>query len=231
MDKSLILNRLKETKKFKTDTELANFLGISKSTLSNWYTRNSIDYDLLFSKCEQINIDWLITGRGLMFKNGENRITDATANCFNSQDPFQKLQRIPLYSLENSIGLAPILHNNNINKEKVIDYIAIPNIPLCDGGIYITGDSMHPLLKAGDIIVYKNVEVKRENIYFGEIYLLAVYIGKKETIKAIKFVYPSDLGDEYIKVVSQNNHYPSKDIQLSEVAAMGLVRASIRLYN
>lgn len=53
MDKSLILNNLKKLKNFNTDKELADFLGISKSTLSNWYTRNSIDYDLLFSKCEQ----------------------------------------------------------------------------------------------------------------------------------------------------------------------------------
>lgn len=56
MNKSLILNRLKEIKKFNTDKELADFLGIRKSTLSNWYSRNSIDYDLLFSKCEQNEI-------------------------------------------------------------------------------------------------------------------------------------------------------------------------------
>ena len=40
MDKKLILNRIKEYNNFKTDKELADFLTISKSTLSNWYNRN-----------------------------------------------------------------------------------------------------------------------------------------------------------------------------------------------
>lgn len=70
MDKSLIIKRLKNAKNIQSDAELAIFLGISKSTLSNWYKRNSIDYDLLFSKCEPINIDWLLTGTGSMLRSG-----------------------------------------------------------------------------------------------------------------------------------------------------------------
>lgn len=71
INKSLILNRIKEHEGFTTDVELATFLGISKSTLSNWYSRNSIDYDLVFSKCEHINKDWLISGKGSTAKSEE----------------------------------------------------------------------------------------------------------------------------------------------------------------
>lgn len=70
MNKSLILNRVKLFFQFHTDVELATFLGISKSTLSNWYKRNTIDYDLLFSKCEQIDKNWLLMGEGEMLKAG-----------------------------------------------------------------------------------------------------------------------------------------------------------------
>lgn len=59
-----ILSRLKTVLSVDTDTELADFLGIKKTTLSNWRNRNSIDLPLVFSFCEQINIDWLVTGRG-----------------------------------------------------------------------------------------------------------------------------------------------------------------------
>lgn len=62
-DKELILSRIKQHYNFKTDTELSDFLGVSKSTLSNWNKRNSIDYDLIFSKCEQIDKNWLLTGK------------------------------------------------------------------------------------------------------------------------------------------------------------------------
>lgn len=60
IDKSLILNKLKALKKFTKDTELAEFLGISRSTLSNWYSRNSIDFDVLFSKCEQSELNVIL---------------------------------------------------------------------------------------------------------------------------------------------------------------------------
>ena len=59
-----ILNRQKAALAVGTDKELAETLGIKKATLSNWRTRNSIDFPLVFSFCEHINIDWLITGRG-----------------------------------------------------------------------------------------------------------------------------------------------------------------------
>lgn len=65
MDKTLILNRLKKLMKFETDKELADFLGISKSTLSNWHARNSIDYDLLFSKCEHMDKNLLLSSENL----------------------------------------------------------------------------------------------------------------------------------------------------------------------
>jgi len=60
--KTLILCRIKEHYGFKTDVELADFLGIKRSTLSNWTKRDSIDYDLIFSKCEHVNINWLLFG-------------------------------------------------------------------------------------------------------------------------------------------------------------------------
>lgn len=66
--KERILERIKEAYNIRKDADLAIFLGISRSTLSNWGTRNSIDYDLVFSKCESLNFDWLLTGQGTMFR-------------------------------------------------------------------------------------------------------------------------------------------------------------------
>jgi|SRR5690606_8759266 len=60
-DKTLILNKIKFHYGFKSDAEFARFLGIKANSLSNWYKRNTIDYDLIFSKCEDINIEWLLS--------------------------------------------------------------------------------------------------------------------------------------------------------------------------
>ena len=37
-----IVKRAKQVMKFKTDLELAQYLGVARSTLSNWMVRNSI---------------------------------------------------------------------------------------------------------------------------------------------------------------------------------------------
>lgn len=44
---------------------MADFLGVTKQTISNWYARNSIDYDIIITKCmfidEKIDLKWLLT--------------------------------------------------------------------------------------------------------------------------------------------------------------------------
>ena len=48
----------------KSDKNLSDFLGIKPTTLSSWRTRDTLDYDLIFTKCVDISIDWLVTGKG-----------------------------------------------------------------------------------------------------------------------------------------------------------------------
>lgn len=62
-NKSLILNRIKFAENLKTDTELAEFLGVMKATVSNWHRRNTIDYDIIIQKCSHLDLEWLITGK------------------------------------------------------------------------------------------------------------------------------------------------------------------------
>lgn len=64
----LILNKLKEHYAFTTNKEFAKFLGIAPTTLSSWYSRNTIDYDLIYSKCVDIDANWLLTGEGEMLR-------------------------------------------------------------------------------------------------------------------------------------------------------------------
>ena len=42
-----IVKRAKRVLNFKTDAELAAYLGVSRPTLSNWIARNCIDFPLL----------------------------------------------------------------------------------------------------------------------------------------------------------------------------------------
>lgn len=72
IDKTLIIKRFKEIKNIKKDKDLADYLGISTPTLTNWKRRNTIDFDTLFSKCHDISLNWLIFGEGERLKHNSN---------------------------------------------------------------------------------------------------------------------------------------------------------------
>ena len=50
MRKADILDRIVTWYGLKNKTELARFLGVTPQTISNWYSRDSIDYDLIFGR-------------------------------------------------------------------------------------------------------------------------------------------------------------------------------------
>lgn len=62
LDNILILNALKEHYKFDKGSDFAEFLGIKPAVLSNWYARNTIDWDLIFTKCVDVDLNLLIRG-------------------------------------------------------------------------------------------------------------------------------------------------------------------------
>ena len=59
-----LISRLKIYFKTETDKELAQYLGVSATNLSNWKKRNTFDFDVVFTKCEGVNFNWLFLGEG-----------------------------------------------------------------------------------------------------------------------------------------------------------------------
>ncbi len=66
-----IIERLKTVFQVDSDVDLAKILGIKQPTISSWRKRNTIDYELIFTKCNNINFDWLLTGEGKMERSEE----------------------------------------------------------------------------------------------------------------------------------------------------------------
>jgi len=195
----------------------ANFRGKAKETPLN---SNAIEN--IITTYPEINLHWLITGMGDMFL-----IESKTLERFDLiTDRNIQTQRVPLYNLEAIAGLVPLF--NNPNDTVTEEYISIPNLPKCDGALTITGDSMYPLLKSGDIVAYKQIRDFSGDVFWGEMYLISIEIADEEYI-SVKYVQKSERGEEYIKLVSQNQHHQSKNIHLSKVRAMALIKASIRI--
>lgn len=205
-----------------TQEMLAAKLGIGKSALSMIETGKAAlserNKNILVQELN-VNPDWIETGKGDMF------LTQPQFTPFlRRTDHAIAHQSVPLYSIEGTAGLVPLFLNHD--SIRPIDYINIPNLPRCDGAIYIVGDSMYPLLKSGDIVLYKQLNDIRD-IFWGDMYLLSIDIDGEEYI-TVKYIQKSDRPG-WVKLVSQNPHHADKEIELSRIRAIAFVKASIRM--
>ncbi len=216
--------RLKEIRKELniTQEQLAAKLGIGKSALSMIETGRAAlserNKNIILQELN-INAAWLETGRGPMF------------NAHRPQEVFSKrtdhplpLQSVPLYNIEGTAGLVPLFMSQQTVEP--IDYIHIPNLPRCDGALYVVGDSMYPLLKSGDIVLYKQLS-SIEDIFWGDMYLLSIDLNGEEYV-TVKYIQKAEK-PEYVRLVSQNHHHADKEIAVEKIRALALVKASIRM--
>ncbi|MFV0521079.1 MAG: helix-turn-helix transcriptional regulator [Mangrovibacterium sp.] len=135
---------------------------------------------------------------------------------------FEK-QVVPIYEMEATAGIADIfLNNQNVNPS---DHLMIPNLPKADGALFARGDSMYPLVKNGDLVVYKMVNRLPELLIWGEMYILYFNFDGEEML-TIKFVQQGSTPDS-IMLVSQNQHHMPKEYNLKDLKAAALVKAVI----
>ena len=174
-----------------------------------------------------VDLTWLLTGRGTP-EHRDNPCHDPLA-----EDEVQMLRtpRVPEALNDRSVTLYDVTAAANLktlftNKHQfALGEIVIPNIPSCDGAVYVSGDSMYPLLKSGDIVGYKEIH-SFSNIIFGEMYLVAFDLDGDEYL-TVKYVNQSEQ-PESIRLVSYNPHHAPQDIPLRTINAMAIVKFSIR---
>jgi len=49
-------------------SKFASILGVTPQTINTWISRNTFDIELLFTKCDGISAEWLLTGEGSIIK-------------------------------------------------------------------------------------------------------------------------------------------------------------------
>lgn len=176
----------------------------------------------IINKFINIDSDWLLTGRGVMLKNENKHRTD---KIFHKSKAIESNSNntIPLYDLEATAGVFEVF--NNDHKSIPIDHITIPNLPKCDGALYIRGDSMYPLLKSGDIVAYK-ITQDIYNIIWGEMYLIYILHNGDEYFFC-KFLKKSRK-EGYVELISHNQHHQTVEFPLESIQALAMVKASIR---
>ncbi len=224
---SEIVRRAKIALNCKTDADLAASLGVSRSTLSNWCSRNRIDFPLLLGKLKDVDYNWLLVGKGTPAHQPnfcDNDLIRGEVQIIHNPKIADTIddRSIALYDIAAAANLKTLLADK---RQYVVGKIEIPSIPVCDGALYVSGDSMYPLLKSGDIVGFKQINTFSHIIY-GEMYIVSFAIDSDEYL-TVKYVNHSET-EGYIKLVSYNQHHEPMDVPLAAVNAMAIVKFSIR---
>ncbi len=234
MNKSLILNRIKSAYNLKNNAELSRFLGVAPNTLTNWYNRNSIDFDLIFTKCENINADWLLTGYGEMIrKTKESKYTipekeemcvkeDKVEYPYNgSKSIFSNEKEIPLVSIEAVAGFGG--SGFSIAKQDIQALYKVPDFNGIDFMIRVKGSSMYPKYASGDIVACRIL--KESNfIEWNKPHVIAT----TEHGLIVKRLRKSEK-ENYLTAISDNPSYDPFEIPKEEITGIAIIIGVIRL--
>lgn len=214
MDKALILNKIKEHKNFKSDADFARFLEIPAQNLSKWKARNTYDIEVLYTKCPELNPEWLLTGEGEMLKS-ENNSTETSKE--------ESVKGIPLVNATAIGG-----YGNNVfsfEERDVKDYYVIPKFKhkQVDFMIEVEGSSMYPKYNSGDVVACRIIK-ERNFIQWNKTHVIAT----REQGIIIKRIKPSDAPNSLL-MVSDNESYDPFNVPEEEIEGLAIVVGVIRL--
>ena len=167
MNKSDMIERLIEYYSDGIKAKFAQKLGLKPQTINGWIIRNTFDAELIFSKCEGVSPEWLLTGRGDMLRDASSHISHVPS------------VGVPYYDVDFLGGFDSIYNDNTTVPMHNIVSVVCPRAEMwCN----ITGHSMEPTISNGDIIALRKCSV--EDVQYGEIY--AVVLDGLRTVKVIR---------------------------------------------
>lgn len=214
--------------------KLATKLGLSNSYFSKMLRNNgSIGSDIIeniLREYPEINGDWLISGRGVMFHTNDyeqKKITDS---------PIAEEEALKITPANKSKGTPiPLVTEYAVagfgNKDFVIaeddvkDYYVIPKFRFnkIDFMIEIHGTSMDPNFKNGDVVactILRNSNFMQWN----RCYIIAT----KEQGILLKRLLPGE-DTSHLVAVSDNKEFPPFKIPVDDITGIAMVAGLIRL--
>ena len=208
---------LKE-KKVSDKRDFATKLGISASMITEISKgRSSVGTSAIQNIVLQFNINanWLLTGEGEMLQ-GENGRKVETAH----QVPEGSDEGIPLLPIS---AMAGAFTGEVTVMEYECERYVIPAFRGADFMIRVTGDSMFPTYRSGDLVACQRVPLEDLFFQWNKVYVLDTVQGP--LIKRIK----RGTDPDHILIVSDNTDYDPYEITRNQFNGVALVRGIVRI--
>ena len=219
ISKGEMLDAIKTHSNMTKNADFARFLGISSQAVSNWYTRNTFDAELLYTKCDFINPAWLLTGKGSMLKDNLSGIKtiDEADSSFMPTTSMSPSVGTPYYDVD-FIGGFDEVFNSQVNMPAT--NIVIRGFEKASLWCNVTGHSMEPKINHGDIIALRQCTLN--DIQYGEIYAVVL-----DTIRTIKILRRSPDPDKLRFIPINTEDYDEQEFDKSRIMNVFEVIGSI----
>jgi phage repressor protein C with HTH and peptisase S24 domain len=219
ISKGEMLDAIKTHLSMTKNADFARFLGISSQAVSNWYTRNTFDAELLYTKCDFINPAWLLTGKGSMLKDNLSGIKtiDEADSSFMPTTSMSPSVGTPYYDVD-FIGGFDEVFNSQVNMPAT--NIVIRGFEKASLWCNVTGHSMEPKINHGDIIALRQCTLN--DIQYGEIYAVVL-----DTIRTIKILRRSPDPDKLRFIPINTEDYDEQEFDKSRIMNVFEVIGSI----
>jgi repressor LexA len=195
-----------------------------KTTLSNGFLDKA--RNIGSDKCEiisicypDLNIEWIITGKGSMLKNEDEKAINHK----------EKPMAIPAVHPGEGIPLIPFNAMAGVCTGDVsvmdldCEHYVVPVFAGADFLIPVKGSSMYPKYSSGDIIACKKLPLNDIFFQWNKVYVIDTIQGP-----LVKRVSKGSTEDT-ILLVSENKTYDSFELHKSELRAVAIVMGVIRL--
>lgn len=217
LDKPSVLDRIKSFYGLKGNADLARFLGVAPNTITNWYGRKTFDIDVIYTKCVNININWLLTGEGNMYRaESEKEEKLPSVN--------QTYEGAPYFNVDFIGGFDLIVNDQTVTPDFYINYPPYnqPGVVWCN----LTGHSMEPEISNGDIIALREVTTPIQYLPAGEIY--GIVTEEYRTVKRIRLSQK----EGFVRLIPSNksDEFCEQEIPISMILKVYAVLGSIRKF-
>ncbi len=205
-------------KKGVTSYEFYKASGVTRGILqqNNGISEDNIARFLAYAP--DVNIEWLITGKGDMLRNKEvvtqRKAEPALSVLENSHEG------IPLIPLS---AMAGAFTGETSVMEYECERYVIPAFKGADFLIPVKGDSMQPTYYSGDLVACQRVPLNDLFFQWNKTYVLDTAQGP-----LIKRIMPGS-DSSHVLIVSDNDSYPPFELSKSQFHGVALVRGLVRL--
>lgn len=194
-------------------TEFYRTTGLSNGFLDKNQNISSDNIETIISNYTDIDLHWLITGKGEMLKDNSKSTSLPEVNF--------EYKGAPYYNVDFIGGFDLVLNNQTTNPDYYINFEPYnkPGVIWCN----ITGHSMEPELSNGDYIALKEMTDPVQYLPYGEIYAIVT-----ESYRTVKRIGNAEQKD-FIRLIPTNKspEYSPQDIPISMIQKVYAVLGSM----